>query len=314
MHRETMRGSAVRVLLPVAAVLALLGVVAIASTGSTPSGTADGRPPADALLDTLFSLALLLFLPALAILVYGLAQRKEIAREIASGRYKRTSVWSYLAFMGLLSAAVYFRLTNFRFDLRGDGGDVVDVGADGGQAVSPEGTRTDGKIYEPEFAWIPVLVVLALAAAGIAAYVIASRRRKRVQATELELAEQVAGTLEDTLEDIRAERDPRRAVIAAWARLEESLASSGLPRRPAETPEEYVTRILGRLEVDPGLVRSLAGLYERAKFSQHEIDVTMKDSAISALVAIRAELLEAARRRREEREDGTEATAPAVAP
>ncbi len=136
-----MRGNAVRVLLPVAAVLALIGVVAVASTGSTPSGSADGRPPADALLDTLFSLALLLFLPALALLVYGLAQRKEIAREIASGRYRRTSVWTYLVLMGALSLAVYLRLTDFRFDLRGDQGEVVDVGADGGQAVSPEGDR-----------------------------------------------------------------------------------------------------------------------------------------------------------------------------
>ncbi len=309
-----MRGNAVRMLLPVAAVLALIGVVAVASTGSTPSGSADGRPPADALLDTLFSLSLLLFLPALAILVYGLAQRKEIAREIASGRYRRTSVWSFLAFMGLLSLVVYLRLTNSRFDLRGDQGDVVGRG-DGGQAVSPEGNPPDARVYEPEFAWIPVLVVLVLAAVVIAAYVIASRRRRTQATTEGELAEHVADTLEDTLEDLRAEPDPRRAVIAAWARLEQALGSSGLPRRPAETPEEYVARILDRLDVAPTLVRTMTGLYETAKFSQHEVDEAMKESAISALVAIRDGLREAARRRGDEQESSSGTPAPAaVAP
>jgi hypothetical protein len=306
-----MRGSAARALLPALAVLALVGVVAVASTGSTPSGSGDGRPPADFLLDTFFSFALLLFLPALALLVYGLAQRKEIAREIASGRYKRTSVWAYLAFMGALSLAVYLRLTDFRFNLRGDAGEVVDVGSQNPSAV-PEGVDTAEKVYEPEFAWIPALVVLALVAAGIGAYVVAARRRRQRVAVEGEVAELVSETLEDTLDDLRAEPDPRRAVIAAWARLEQALASSGLPRRPAETPEEYVGRILGRLEADPASVRTLTDLFETAKFSQHEIDEPMRESAIAALARIRDELREAARRRREEREQVPEAREPAV--
>jgi hypothetical protein len=305
------RGNAVRVLLPVAAVLALIGVVAVASTGSTPSGSADGRPPADVLLDTLFSFALLLFLPALAILVYGLAQRKEIAREVASGRYRRTGLLAYLVFMGLFTLAVYFRLTNSNFRL-GDRDAVVKVvPSEGGKSQSEMSSE---HVYEPEFAWIPVLVVLALVATGIVAYVLAARRRKHATKRDVELAEHVAETLEDTLDDLRAEPDPRRAVIAAWARLEQALGASGLPRRPAETPEEYVTRILGGLEVDPGLVHTMTGLYETAKFSHHEVDEGMRESAISAFVAIRDELREAALRRRDEQEGASEAPTPAVAP
>lgn len=306
-----MRGSATRVLLPALAVLALVGVVAVASTGSTPSGSTDGRPPADYLLDTFFSLALLLYIPALVVLLYGLAQRKAIAREIASGRYKRTSVWTYLVLMGALSLAVYLRLTDFRFGLRGDQGEVVDVGSQNPRAA-PEGVDAVERVYEPAFAWIPALVVLGLVVAGIAAYVVASRRRRHRVEIEGELAEQVAETLEDTLDDLRAEPDPRRAVIAAWARLEQALASSGLPRQPAETPEEYVARILGRLEVDPAPVRTLTDLFETAKFSQHPVDETMRESAITALARIRDELREAARRRQEEREHALEAGEPAV--
>jgi hypothetical protein len=37
-------------------------------------------------------------------------------------------------------------------------------------------------------------------------------------------------------------------------------------------------------------VKRLTALYERAKFSSHTIDVTMKDDAIDALAGLRAEL------------------------
>ena len=63
-----------------------------------------------------------------------------------------------------------------------------------------------------------------------------------------ELALLLADVVEETLDDLRAERDPRKAVIAAYARLERALAAYGLPRRPSEAPEEYVARILGDLE------------------------------------------------------------------
>jgi uncharacterized protein DUF4129 len=289
------RGSVGRAILPVLGVLVLVGIVAVASTGSTPSGTTDSRPPADVLLDTFFSLALLLLIPAAALFVYGLMQRKEIAREIASGRYRRTSVWTYLLLIGIFAAAVYFRLTDFRLDFRGGANEVVDLGSTT-ERPAPEGDPRDGSVYQPEVAWIPVLVVVALAAAGIAAYILASRRRGHVGVREHLAAEQVAETLGDDFDDLRSEPDPRRAVIAAYARLEDALASSGLPRRPAETPEEYVVRILDALEVRRGPVRELTGLYERAKFSHHRVDEPMRERAIAGLARIRDELRELAER------------------
>lgn len=284
-----MRGSVGRALVPVLGVLVLVGVVAVASTGSTPSGTTDSRPPADTLLDTFFSLALLALIPGAALLVYGLMQRKAIAREIATGKYRRTSVWTYLAFMAIFAAAGYFRVTDFRFGFRGGANEIVDLGSVT-ERPAPEGEPGNGSVYEPEFAWIPVLLVVVLAAAGIAAYLLARRRRERVGLPERVAAEHVAESLGDDFDDLRAEPDPRRAVIAAYARLESALASSGLPRRPAETPQEYVVRILEALEVRRSPVRELTDLFERAKFSQHTVDERMRERAIAALVRIRDEL------------------------
>jgi hypothetical protein len=296
-----MRGSGARALLSALVVLALVGVVAVASTGSTPSGTSDGRPPADLLLDTFFTLALVLLVPAAAILVYGLAQRKEIAREIASGRYRRAGIGAYLVLAAAFSLAVYLRLTNARFDLPGGQADVVDLGT-GEAAAAPEGSP-EGQPYEPEIAWIPLVVVLVLVAVAGTAYVVASRRRRGWPAADEDVVEHVADTLDDMLDDLRAEPDPRRAVVAAFARLEQALASSGLPRRPSETAEEYVGRVLGRLEVDPKPVRRLTDLFEKAKFSQHDVDDAMKEEAIAALVRVRDELRQVAERRRREQQE-----------
>ena len=64
----------------------------------------------------------------------------------------------------------------------------------------------------------------------------AQRRRRALGGDDTGLlAEALADVLEETLDDLRAERDPRRAVIAAYARLERTLAAFGLPRRPSAT-------------------------------------------------------------------------------
>ena len=63
----------------------------------------------------------------------------------------------------------------------------------------------------------------------------------------------LADVLDETLDDLRAEADPRRAVIAAYARMERALAAYGLPRSPAEAPDEYLQRILADLDGEPPL-------------------------------------------------------------
>jgi hypothetical protein len=83
-------------------------------------------------------------------------------------------------------------------------------------------------------------------------------------------------------------------VIAAYARMERALAGYGLPRRAFEAPLEYLERVAFHFQDAQPLARrlvfELTYLYERAKFSHHDIDVEMKEEAIQALGAIRAEL------------------------
>lgn len=301
-------GSGIPLALTAFAVLVLVGVVAVASSGSTPTGTADGRPPADILLDTLFSLTLIALIPAAALLVYALLQRKEIAQEIASRRYPRMSMLAFVIFVAAFTAAVYVVRERGGFWNWGDMGEVVEIGPDGAITVR-DASANDENAYQAEFAWIPVLVVLALATAGVAAFVLASRRR-RIESRELAVAEELADVLDETLDDLRAEPDARRAVIAAFARLERALAAAGLPRSSPETAQEYVARVLEQLEVDPRPIRSLTDLFTHARFSHHEVTEAMKLDAVDALERIRDELRAAAHRAEETmtRLEGTAAT------
>ncbi len=96
--------------------------------------------------------------------------------------------------------------------------------------------------------------------------------------------------MDESLDDLRAEPDPRRAVIAAYARLERVLAAHGLPRKTSEAPLEYLGRMLGGLSVSPPAARRLTDLFERAKFSQHAVAAEMKEEAIDALETVRDDL------------------------
>ena len=126
--------------------------------------------------------------------------------------------------------------------------------------------------------------------ASLFAAIVWKRMRGDDWEREAALSAALDEVLADTLDDLHAERDPRRAVISAYARMEKTFAANRVERDPTETPREYVERALDRLGVSSASVRQLTKLYERAKFSRLEIDESMKADAIDALAGLRAEL------------------------
>lgn len=83
---------------------------------------------------------------------------------------------------------------------------------------------------------------------------------------------------------------PRNAIVAAWVALERAAGAAGLPRHPAETSTEYVTRVLGVWDVDPRSLAELAALYREARFSTHPLTEAHRRRAIAALATIRSDL------------------------
>ena len=140
------------------------------------------------------------------------------------------------------------------------------------------------------FRWDELVVILGLLLAG-------RRDRRRMalpprtsKAPSETAPEVLAAALDESLDDLRADPDLRRAIIAAYARMETALAAAGIPRHPAEAPLEYVERALLSLDTSAGAVRKLTDLFEWARFSHHEPEPSMRDDAVDALVAVRDEL------------------------
>jgi hypothetical protein len=156
-------------------------------------------------------------------------------------------------------------------------------------ATAPQSTS-----YEAGVSWIAVIITVALVVLAAAAWWYSGRARRRARG-ELQpvLAAAVVQAVDESLDDLRAEPDPRRAVIAAYARLERVLAAHGLPRKPSEAPLEYLGRMLTELSVSDRAARVLTELFERAKFSQRAVRSEMKEQAIEALETVRDDLLAA---------------------
>jgi len=142
----------------------------------------------------------------------------------------------------------------------------------------------------PHFRWDELAVILGLllaVAAGVFIAVVRARWEPRMRP---EPAEALAAALDESLDDLRADPNLRRAIIAAYARMETALAAAGIPRHPAEAPLEYVERALLSLDTSAEAVRRLTELFEWARFSHHEPEPSMRDDAVDALIAVRDEL------------------------
>jgi hypothetical protein len=140
------------------------------------------------------------------------------------------------------------------------------------------------------FDWRFAALLAGLALLTTAFFLLRSRRSGGTRAVEPDVEEELDAAVSDSIDDLRREADPRRAVIAAYARMERVLRRHGRARRAAEAPYEYLERVLAELRIRPGAVADLTELFERAKFSAHRIDGTMKTRAIDALVAVREDL------------------------
>ncbi len=263
-------------------VAALLTVVGIAAHGH-PLGRSHGTGPTAAFFDYVLTTIVLLAVLVIAIAVWAAAGSRLQWRRPERRRWHIVTTLLMLA----ASFALAWLLTHTNFERRLHAQESLRVrvqpGKQGKRGQSPPTAVRSAHIRWDEVAIVAALIV-ALGAAAVAAQ---GRKRRKPWPT---WQEAVSLALDESLDDLRNEPDLRRAIIAAYARMEVALGIAGLPRRPSEAPLEYLSRALQSLDTGAPAVRRLTDLFEWAKFSQHAPDPGTRDEAIDALVAVRDEL------------------------
>lgn len=278
-----------RVVLPVIGLIGMLAVVAVAAAGHSPAGGAS-RPSTSTprlVKDYIATLALIM-IPIGAFLIFWAAFLKRAYANVPLKKsplypgqiVPKPVVWVTVFFIFLFIAVRYGHRTH----------PPPQGNPTAGGAGDSEKAKTGRPQYEPHFRWFPVFVIGSLVVGLGGAMAILALRRRRDEVERAPVRETLSQVLSETLDDLVRERDPRKAVIGAYAKMERTLAARGFPRRESEAPYEYLGRILGIVGGSGHSARRLTKLFERARFSPHDIDQKMKDDAIESLQGLRAEL------------------------
>ena len=173
-------------------------------------------------------------------------------------------------------------------------GTPLPLGTIGSRHHAPHPGQPGTDLGSPGVDWIEFAAAALLALTALSIVVWSTRASPLSRREKPRLARDLAAALEDSLEDVRSEVEPRRAVIAAYAKMERILAAHGSPRYEFEAPLEYLARVFRGLKTDVEALRALTDLFELAKFSHHEVSLAMKERAISALTMVRDALRGAA--------------------
>jgi hypothetical protein len=265
-------------------VAVLLAAAGIASHGRPLAG-GRGTGPTATFFDYVATTLILVALVFLAVAVWSVLAQKTAGGRPPRGRWNL--ITALLSFAVSVLIALLLLHTGFIDRLR-----HLEQNLGKQQKSQPAGKRPPAvrNVRNPHLRWDEIAVFIALiAGTGVVLY--ANRRTRRTpRPWRFGRNEEVTQALDESIDDLRNDPDLRRAIIAAYARMEHALARAGIARHPSEAPFEYMERALRSLDTSADGAQRLTGLFEWAKFSHHEPEPAMRDEAIAALVAVRDEL------------------------
>jgi membrane protease YdiL (CAAX protease family) len=276
-----------RALLLAAAAVVLVALVAV-SAGGYRLGDSSAARSSPYAVDTILTVLIALYLVAAAAVIVAMFWSGLELRRFQSQKTRRQRTSRGVAVVVAGAVVLAVAAAHFHFHPRSPAEQAA--GAKGAQTGKKQHSSRQPASHHAQIRLVPLFAVLGTAGLAVAAFLAAEKGRRRRLPRDWAVAEALSDVLEETLDDLRAEPDPRRAVIGAYARMERSLAAHGIPRHRFEAPHEYLGRVFGELAAGRLSVMRLTALFERARFSPHEIDQTMKVAAIDAIEALQADL------------------------
>jgi hypothetical protein len=270
-------------------IVGLLALVTLGASGGRPTrhGHFAARPVPDGLQDSWITLLIIAYGLAIVGVLFMMFRRRHHWQDPDSHWLR--NYCAVLVFMTVITGIGSWAITHGHLRVRSQKLFGQQAQQHPGGLQSPAGRPVHAR--PAHFQWPLALAVGGFVLLGGTWIFLRRNRWRGIGITEPEgVEEELARAIGSTIDDLRGERDARRAVIAAYANMERILASHGLARGRSEVPYEYLARVLQLLQVRESAVRSLTELFEYAKFSRHEIDHAMKERAIESLITVREDL------------------------
>lgn len=161
----------------------------------------------------------------------------------------------------------------------------------------PPPRESGGDVFWPMFGTTVALVVL-----WVVGIVVAVRRNRRAPKSQPVLPDTatapapgpqpLALAAERGLAEMGdLSREPREAIIACYAAMEDALANApGVVPRDSDTPSEVLARAVEHHAIHPGSATELVNLFAEARFSPHVMTEEHREIAVRALELVLAEL------------------------
>jgi hypothetical protein len=135
-----------------------------------------------------------------------------------------------------------------------------------------------------------LLLLIGFGSLGVVLWVFFADRLRPKPLAFISRAAPLTAAVEESLDDLRKEPDARTAILRIYGNFERALAAVSLPRRPWQTPIEFMRTALAKLALPAKAVARLTALFELARFSAHAITSAQRDIALQSLIEIRETL------------------------
>jgi hypothetical protein len=273
------------------ALTALVAVVAVASRapldGSQPVNASSARTPLSALF-VLGAGAGLVALCAMALCMWPQRRRRDDEPERARPPLQVHWAWKVAAILvplvlgaTLVAAAVLGVQASAGFGR-------LDLASRMRHAVAPFVSERGASSFAVP-SWLP-WTALGILAVAVALGVWLVRRRSPMPNAATPSRPATRAAVEAAIVALDATRNPRDAVIAAYAAMERSFAAQNLGRLAPEAPREYLRRVLSTSAAPMQPAATITGLFEEARFSTHPMTENDRGCTLAALRALRANL------------------------
>src|SRR5262245_56985259 len=271
--------------------LALLGIAGLASSSPAWHATHAGLGATSATLRVLASIGGVVLAAAL-LLIWAdtpkAPRRKRKRRTIAEDDFAElgASLWTAGKTVAVvLLALAVFCIAACPLLSRPSGPPPAGIGTRPTTSTGPVRSETGRADHSFNLGWLVIPMALTFAVLAPAAFLI-RRRLSRALADPDELGPAVRASITA----LESERDPRKAILRAYARMEQAFGNIEIVRARDETASEFLGRAMRRLRVSADAAAALTERFEEARFSTHIVTEGDRALALASLHRVEREL------------------------